>query len=229
MTSGWSRATIAGNREFAPGLHQLTLEVPAVVSSGFHAAGQYHRVRVASGADAYFAIASAPGSSTFEYLVRAHGAAATELSTLSAGAQVEVSAVEGAGFPLEASRGKSLVLIGTGTGFAPLWSVLRDVRRRRSDFGEVHALYGIDTAQHFAWAEEAAALKQEGLHVTPVVERPESTWAGKSGRVQAHLDLVPTRDAVAFLCGHPAMISDVRQLLAERGLGRERTFLNVPE
>jgi NAD(P)H-flavin reductase len=36
-------------------------------------------------------------------------------------------------------------------------------------------------------------------------------------------------DAVAFLCGHSAMISDVRQLLAKRGLPTSSTFLNTPE
>lgn len=228
MTSGWNRATVRENKFITPGLHQLTLEVPPAVAQAFQSPGQYHRVRV--GADeAYFAMASAPGSSRFEYLVRSIGDAAEAWTKQAPGATVEVSTPEGPGFPLAASRGKSLLLIGTGTGFAPLWSVLREVRRDRSAFQHVRALYGVGDESHLVWRDELDGLKGEDIIVEPVLEHPHDDWEGRVGRVQTHLDDLPVHDAVAFLCGHPAMISDVRQLLAKRGIPPSSTFLNVPE
>lgn len=229
MTSGWSRATVRENKFVTPGLHQLTLEVPPAVADAFQSPGQYHRVRVTTADDAFFAMASPPGTNQFEYLVRNVGEVAEAWTRLAPGAEVEVGTPEGPGFPLAASRGKSLVLIGTGTGFAPLWSVLREVRKDRSAFAHVHALYGVGDESHLVWRDELDGMKGHDLIVEPVLEHPGADWEGRIGRVQTHLDDLPVDDAVAFLCGHPAMISDVRRLLAERGLPVTATFLNVPE
>ena len=115
---GWSKATLTQNDVVGPGLHRLSLEVPASVSSGFQVPGQYHRVRVPSGDDAPFAIASAPGAVSFEYLIRESDGVAGQLTALATGSAVKVGAVAGPGFPLERARGRNLLLIGTGTGFA---------------------------------------------------------------------------------------------------------------
>jgi NAD(P)H-flavin reductase len=48
------------------------------------------------------------------------------------------------------------------------------------------------------------------------------------GRVQEHLDDFVVDDAVAFLCGQHAMVNDVREALAKRGLPPERVYLNYP-
>ena len=225
----WHTAQLKENRAIAPGLHLLTVDVPQAISSGFHNAGQYHRVRVKHGEDAWFAIASPPGQSPFQYLVRESEGAAGAWVRSGPGAELELTAPEGPGFPVEAARGRSLVLIGTGTGFAPLWSVVQVVRARRHEFKSVHALYGVISPEHLAWSDSFAALASDGIVVEPVIERPAPGWAGLSGRVQAHVARLPTDDSFAFLCGHPAMVSDVTRLLGERGVTPDRVFLNVDE
>jgi NAD(P)H-flavin reductase len=228
MTQSWSRATVSRNHVLAPGLHRITLDVAAEISKAFHAPGQYHRVRVPSGAEAFFAIASPPGAHRLEYLVKANGATASEWARLDAGAVVELSPPEGPGFPLEQARRAALLLVGTGTGFGPLWAVVQAVRKRRDEFEEVDVLYGVDTEPQLAWAEEYEALRGERIVVHPVLDRPHPAWPGRAGRVQAHVAPLAREGQVAFLCGHPSMVTEVTGILGEHGVPADRVFLNTP-
>ena len=228
VTKPWSKATLVENHVLSPGLHRVTLEVPRAISKAFHTAGQYHRVRMSSGADAFFAMASAPGESRFDYLVKATGEVASAWVALPRGAHVEVSLPEGPGFPLEQARGSPLLLVGTGTGFGPLWSVIRAIRPRRREFESVRALYGVDVEAQLAWRDEWPALEKEGIELHPVLDKAHPGWKGRAGRVQAHVEPLALRGQFAFLCGHPAMVSEVSEILGRRGVPPERVFLNVP-
>lgn len=235
----WSKATVVENHVLSPGLHRVSLEVSRAMAKAFHTAGQYHRVRMwasapqrlrqdGGGPDAFFAMASAPGESRFDYLVKATGEVASAWVALPRGAHVEVSTPEGPGFPVEQARGSPLLLVGNGTGFGPLWSVIRAIRPRRSEFKSVRALYGVDVEAQLAWTEEFAALKKEGIELHAVLDRPHPGWKGHAGRVQVHVEPLAEKGQFAFLCGHPAMVSDVTKILGRKGIPPERVFLNVP-
>lgn len=223
---GWSRATLTQNDVVGPGLHRLSLEVPAGVSAGFHAPGQYHRVRVPSGDDAPFSFASAPGSNPFEYFIRESDGVAGELTALAPGATLTVGQPEGPGFPVEKARAHDLLLIGTGTGFAPLRSVLLTILRARKQYRQVHGLWGVLTPAHLAFGAELPGLAQAGLHITPTVTTTGPGWTGAVGQVQDLIETLPVENAVAFLCGQYEMVKDVTALLGQRGLPADRVFLN---
>ena len=224
--SGWSKATLTQNDLVGPGLHRLSLEVPASVSSGFHAPGQYHRIRVPSGQDAPFAIASRPGAAPFEYLIRESEGVAGELTALATGSVVKVGAVSGPGFPLARAHGKSLLLIGTGTGFAPLRSVVLTLLEHRAQYAEVHGAYGVLTPAHLAFGPELDGWAKAGVHITPTVTTSGPGWSGAVGPVQDLLAQLPVENAIAFLCGQGEMVKDVTTLLGQRGLPAERVFVN---
>lgn len=225
---GWFPATIITLEDAGPDLVHLSLDVPADVASKFHTAGQYHRLRAPSLKEAVLAIASTPGDVPFEYLVKRVGAAGALLDGVKPGDRFLVSAPEGPGFPVHLAHGRNLLLVGTGTGFAPLRSVLRAVAKDRARFGTVTALYGVTSRAHLAWQAELEALSAQGITVLPTVTSADAAWAGRVGRVQEHLNDLVVDDAVAFLCGQHAMVNDVREALALRGLPRDRVYLNHP-
>lgn len=224
--SGWSTATLIQHDVVGPGLHRLVLDVAPRVARSFHAPGQYHRVRVPTGEDATFAIASAPGEGAFEYLVREAEGAAGRWAALPVGTTVEVTVPDGPGFPLELARGRNLLLVGTGTGFAPLRSVIRTLVQDRGSYGEVHGAYGVLTPAHLAYGGELKSWRDAGVHVTPTVTTGDAAWEGAVGQVQALLGRLPTEDALAFLCGQGEMTREVTASLAARGLPPQRAFLN---
>ena len=224
----WSTATLLKNERIAPALHRLWLTVEDDVAAAFHVPGQYHRVRLPQGSESVFAMASAPGSTEFEYLVRGVGETADQFIALGVGAQVQVSLPEGPGFPLDRAVGRPLLLIGTGTGFAPLRSVLLTARKDLSRFGPVHVLYGAHDVDQLAYRDELEAWPAEGISVRSTLTRPEAGWTGAVGRVQQHLAHLPVERALAFLCGQAQMVSDVTQALISRGMARNDVFLNLP-
>ncbi len=225
---GWHTATLTRNQVVGPQLHRLSLEVSAFVAKSFHTPGQYQRVRLSGGEDAFFAMASSPGTPHFEYLIRAHEGVARAWSALAVGATVEVSAVDGPGFPLERARGQNLLLIGTGTGFAPLRSVISSIRPRRAEFGRIEGAYGAMTPEHLAFGNELAQWTAEAMRVVPIVTIPSLNWTGAVGLVQMLLPTFQVDDAVAFLCGQPEMINEVTTLLDKQGLPASRIFTNLP-
>ena len=224
--SGWSKATLTQNDLAGPGLHRLTLEVPAAVASGFHVPGQYHRVRVASGEDAPFAFASPPGEPRFEYLIRESEGVAGELTALPVGSELRVGMPEGPGFPVERARAHDLILVGTGTGFAPLRSVILTILKHRPQYHEVHGAYGVLTPAHLAFGAELADWKRQGVHITPTVTTPAADWKGAVGQVQALLPGMRVKNAIAFVCGQPEMIAEVTRLLEGLGVPADRVFVN---
>jgi len=223
----WFAATVA---ETAPGrstLLQLALNVPHELASTFQTPGQYHRVRIDHDENP-FAIASPPGQARFEYLVKRSPGLAARWASLEPGAQVMVSLPHGPGFPLARARGRALVLVATGAGFAPVRSVIEVIAHDRAAYGPVHALVGLRSQKDLAWEADLARWAACGIVVEHVVSSPDGHWSGRVGRVQEHLDILHLGDTVVFLCGQHEMIVDLRAAFGRRGMSKDRVFLNLP-
>lgn len=223
--SGWRRATITESEVAGPSLQLIRVAVPATVATAFHTPGQFVRVKVGE-LDSPFAIASAPGGSHFEFFVRTNGDVAKSWSALPVGEEVELGLPEGPGFPLERAKGHSLLVVGTGTGWAPLRSVLLALRARRHEFKNVLGIYGALTPEHVVFEDEFSEMKSEGIEVRVTVTEPISSWTGPVGRVQTLLPTNGLEATFAFLCGQPEMTAEVAGLLKSRGLQADRSFLN---
>jgi NAD(P)H-flavin reductase len=194
--------------------------------------GQVAALR-AGGADErsfYFAFASAPEDEELEFLVkRAGGDGGQSLYHLGAGDAVELTGIVGHGFPLDAHKGKDLVMIAMGTGVAPLRSALRHALSRPDDFGQIIVLYGARTPEHFCYSDEVESWKAAGVELRQVVSRPDGyEWAGQTGYVQSLLDnVLPTlSDPVALVCGSRQMIDQTRDRLHEMGFETDRILTN---
>lgn len=221
----WHHASIVGSEAAGPGLRWMRLEVPQTVAVSFRTPGQFVRLRV-GGFEAHFAIASAPGGSCFEFFVRTNGDAAQAWSALPIGSVVELRLAEGPGFPIDQLKGRDLLLVGTGTGWAPLRSVLLAVRKRRSDFKRVEGLYGVLTPEHIVFEEEFESFKADQIDVRVTVTEPIGTWAGPIGRVQALLPADQLENTTALLVGQQEMTEEVTAILQARGLSTGHAWLN---
>lgn len=127
----------------------------------------------------------------------------------------------------EIAADADLLMIGTGTGIAPYLAMLRayaHVERWRRCLLLESARRSVDLGYRSELEALAARDPRFGYRPTLTREPEGSGWSGLRGRVQTWLDparfedlagapLDPSRWHV-FLCGNPAMIADVTQLLA---------------
>ena len=93
----WSEATIKSNTEACAGHRAIELEVPAETAQAFETAGQYVQLTIGEEKPGFYAIASAPGKATFEFLIKENEGNAY-LTQLKSGAPVKCSEVSGKGY-----------------------------------------------------------------------------------------------------------------------------------
>ncbi|HUJ79089.1 MAG TPA: hypothetical protein VLY45_02095 [Nitrospiria bacterium] len=178
----------------------------------------------------YFAIASAPGEGNyFDLLIRRGQGMSGALCELEIGANVEVSGPQGKGFPLEPHRGKNLLLIGVGTGIAPLRSVIRAVSRDRDRYGRIMCFYGVLTPHHLCFHDEIRAWREWGVETFLTVTDPGGEpWHSHVGFVQQQVARVgpSAEETVAMLVGMPEMIQENTELLRRLGFLPDAILLN---
>ncbi|MBL8953186.1 MAG: NAD-binding oxidoreductase [Myxococcaceae bacterium] len=222
----WFDATVLARREVAGTVH-VELTVPEVVRASFQRPGQYLLVKTGE-VHGPFAPASAAGETGPLELLFKPGTPLTDaLGALQKGAAVQVSLAAGLGFPLERAKGKALLLVASGTGQAPMRSVIESVRRHRADYGPVTLLLGVRDSEHLAFAAEQHAWEEAGIELHVTLSQGSAAWEGRKGRVQLHLPAGDLSGTVAFLVGQREMVAEVGAELERRGLPRKQIFLNV--
>ena len=181
-----------------------------------------------------YSIASPPSLAargTLELLVPADGAfgeAGLDPATVVGRALAIDGPLGSFGVPA-AAEGAPLLLVGGGTGIAPLRSVALD-RLDRAHAAPMVLLYSARTADEFAFGEEFAALDRHSrLRVHQTVTRDERTteWPGRSGRVDDALlaAALPGRDAWCLVCGPAGFVDSVTASLHALGIPDERIVL----
>jgi ferredoxin-NADP reductase len=126
-------------------------------------------------------------------------------------------------FPAAPAERRFLFIAG-GTGIAPLRAMLHHALVIPHE--QIGLFYSARTPDEFAYEGELRALAQEGrIELRQTVTRPVGdAWSGARGRIgRADLQpLVHDRATLCFVCGPPALVSEMSALLAELGIERAR-------
>lgn len=142
---------------------------------------------------------------------------------------------------------KRHLMLATVTGVAPFVSILRTQQIRRK-LGEVAddqflVIHGASYVADFGpYLSELEQLSQTGsLTYVPTISRPweESNWKGEIGRVEdivrkhADHDGLDHTNSIAYACGHPRMVENVKDILARTGFRkdeiREEEYFHLPD
>lgn len=118
-----------------------------------------------------------------------------------------------------------LVMVATGSGLAPLRSMILDQLRTKETKRQISLYIGMRHAEELFWLEQFEELHDNfpnfTYHVT--ISQAPDEWTLCRGRVTDCLsihDLVP--NAHYYLCGNPHMITDVMGVLEKRGVDPNR-------
>ncbi len=211
--------------EIAPGVRHFVFEAPQLERLEF-APGQFVSLTdsVASrDITRAYSIASAPGNGNrFELCLNRvdDGAFSPHLFDLSPGDVVNMQPPLGT-FTLRQPLRDSL-LVATGTGIAPFRSMLKAVLQ--ADSPAFTLLFGVRHESHLLYHDEfeEMARRYPQFRFWPTLTQLGPDWAGRTGRVQAHLSegIGERSDIDIYLCGLQPMVDDVRQIL--KGIGFDR-------
>lgn len=205
-----------------PDVMRIWLRLPAAVNFRFRA-GQYVDVLLPGGQRRSFSIASPPHEARrLELHVRrVPGGEFTErlFTTDPRQSLLEIDGPRGNFFYAPGER--PLLLIGGGTGLAPLMSMLRHVFERGVP-RRMTLYWGVrDEGQLYAHAQLTAWRESMPLfEYVPVLVEPSAAWGGARGWVHAAaLAQTPQLDLhEVYAAGPPALISAVCAEFAARGL-----------
>ena len=124
-------------------------------------------------------------------------------------------------FYLREDPGRELLFIATGTGIAPIWSMLL-ANAERPDPRPATLFWGLRSQRDLYDQEELAELTGRTPILTAIttLSRPEPGWSGDSGRVLRLIEerIASVKNLTVYLCGNSAMIAEAKVLLQQKGL-----------
>ncbi len=225
------KAVLLSSQELAPEVNHFEFEVPAVKELKF-TPGQFISIVATVGGEQItraYSIASPRDGNRFALCLNRvpDGLVSNRIFGLKPGDEIGIS--EPLGYFTLRHPGRRIVFVATGTGLAPFRSMLLDHLPRTQP--HVRLLFGSRYEQGMLYRDELESLQQkyDSFRYLPTVTRPSEGWAGRSGRVQAHLDealALRGPDEVAtvdvYICGLKEMVDDVRAELKKRGFDRKQ-------
>ena len=199
----------------------LRLQLPANQSLQYRA-GQYIEFILRDGSRRSYSMATAPGQLGTPPAIELHlrhmpGGKFTD-HVFSAMKDKDILRMEGpyGSFFLREDSAKPIVLLASGTGFAPIKAIIEHMRLKAIDRPAV--LYWgcrsrADLYQH-EWAEQAAAAMPT-LRYVPVLSepKPDDQWHGRTGFVHRAVmaDLPDLSGHQVYACGVPVMVESAKR------------------
>jgi sulfhydrogenase subunit gamma (sulfur reductase) len=195
--------------------------------------GQFAEVSVFGKGEAPFGMASSPTRpDRLEFSVSTIGVLTGALHNMEKGGTVGVRGPMGNGYPLEAFKGKNLLLIGGGFGFSTLRSLTNYIlhETNRGAYESLTVVYGARKPGLLLYKEDLAAWQQRSdvrLHLT--VDQDGDGWQGHVGLVPDVIrSLAPgAKNTVAVVCGPPVMMKFTLPVLKELGFSDENILFSL--
>ncbi len=225
----WVEGKVVELKEWAPGLYSLYIEAPILP----FVAGQFTQIKSSPQASLFrpYSLLNSPSETLIEFyftLVN-QGELTPFLAKLSPNDKIWVAEKASGRFVIsEVPDAKILWLFATGTGLGAFLSMLKTKTpwERFEHIVLTHSVRYTNELTHQliieTWQEQ-----YPNFHWIPVVTREQSSHALRQrlpqllseGRIEEHAKLQLTKDnSQVMLCGNPAMIAQMTELLIQRSL-----------
>jgi len=153
-----------------------------------------------------------------------------KLNTLAIGEKIFMNGPHGF-FGKELSElDNEIVFIATGTGIAPLKTMLNSLFNRGFS-KKITLLYGFRYAENFLFKEELEELAKDhsNFELVTTVSRPKDKekWQGNIGRVTNLLDKYSKQNTDYYICGLGDMVKDIKTKLLGNGIDRAKIHVEA--
>ena len=227
---------VSAMEKMSPDVMLLKLQLPASESFAYHA-GQYVEFILRDGVRRSYSMANAPGGepaggSTLELHIRHMPGGKFTDHVFEAMKEKEILRVEGpyGSFFLREDSVKPIILLASGTGFAPIKAIIEHVQIKGIDRPVTMYWGGRRPADLYMseWVHAKLAQMPQ-LRFVPVISDalPQDDWHGRTGYVhQAVLEDFPNLTAYqVYACGAPIVVDSAHAAYtAQAGLPEHEFF-----
>jgi len=195
-------------------------------------AGQFMEVTVPGVGEAPFTPSSNHAKlDTFDFTIMSAGRVTRLLHTMKKGEIVGLRGPYGSAYPLDAFKGREILIVGGGVGLAPLRALLYALFNDVNDYKKIVLKYGARTPRDIVYKGEIDTWKAHAGHVSLEVtcDIGDTEWKGNVGLVTTVLkDLwIDIPKAVSVVCGPPIMMKFVTFKLLDLGFKPEQIYLSM--
>ena len=188
--------------------------------------GQFYQVSVAGIGEAPISVCS-HATDFLEFNIRAVGNITDALVKLNKGDLMWIRGPYGTSYPMKEMAGKDLVIIGGGTGIAPLRGVVKYIEQHTADYGRIHLLFGFKSPDEVLFKRDMAVWNRIfDLRLT--VDKAPPDYKGKIGLITKLVDEsgLDGKRKIAIVCGPPVMIKFTIQSLEKLGFTHSQIYIS---
>ncbi len=193
--------------------------------------GQFIELTIPGVGEAPFTPSSRPSvKDILEVTVMKVGKVTENIHQLKTGDIVGLRGPFGKGYPLDEFKGKEILVVGGGCGFAPLRSLMYSLFERSQDFKKLFFRGGCKTPKELVYRSETEEwFRREDLDLKLTVDIGDNEWKGNVGLVTTILDDIDIdyKTGIAIVCGPPIMMKFATKKLLEIGFKEENTYLSM--
>ena len=132
----------------------------------------------------------------------------------------------GHGYPLKEIEGKDIILVGGGTGTAPLRGAIKFIESSRKRYGKVHIFFGFRHYNDILFLRDQKDWKKD-FNFEFTLDCAPKQMKCNVGVVTALIDKAELGpDAAALVCGPPVMIKFVMDSLMKKGIKEENVYIS---
>jgi NAD(P)H-flavin reductase len=221
--------SLAGVKDLADGIKLFQVEMNG---NGFsYEPGQFAFLSAFGVGEAPFGLASTmERTPVLEFAINRVGTVTSAMHRMEPGAVLGVRGPLGNSFPMEAMKGKEIVVLGGGIGGAPLRPVIHSILDHRAEYGRLTILWAARSPSLLVFTDEYDAWRAASdtdLYLT--VDEGDAGWTGNVGLITELLEQVApsAENTVAVICGPPIMIKFVILTLKKLGFADEQMVMTL--
>lgn len=164
------------------------------------------------------------------HTIRAVGNVTRLMKKHKRGSMLGVRGPFGTGWPVDAARGKDVVIVAGGIGLAPLRPFIYHLLGQRETYGHISIFYGARSPADILYSRE---LERWGgrfdVDVSVIIDHAESGWHGEVGVVTSLLGKLhgDTTNTIAVTCGPEIMMRFVVREMNQLGVPDEQIYLSM--
>jgi NAD(P)H-flavin reductase len=213
------------------GVFTMRFDMSARPGGFAFAPGQFNMIYLPGVGEVAISISGDPAQpEQLVHTVRSVGTVTRAMEGLGRGDVLGLRGPFGTAWPLDAARGKDLLILAGGLGLAPLRPAIVAALARRGDFRRLVVLYGARTPADILFPRDLGRWRGRlDTEVDVTVDRADTEWPGHVGVVSALLgraEFDPAR-TVAMLCGPEIMMRFTARDLERLGVARDRIFVSM--